>query len=136
MANHQDISANIYQVIKDNTDGRIIKPVSIVDQRGWALVDTGCDVNLFRESFWKKLKGLSSTPSSMRLNGPADACFYTTYHFECKLKVNEESYNVEMHTVLDSVISYDNILGRPLFHTSVELRASPQSVTMLITHGN
>lgn len=84
MANRRDRSANVYQVVNDNTDGRIVKPVSIGDQRGWALVDIRCDVNLCHESFWKKLKVLSSTLNSMCLNGPADACFYTALNADLK----------------------------------------------------
>lgn len=89
-------------------------------------------MNLCRESLRKKLKGLSSTPKSMCLNGPADACFYTAYYFECKLEVDGESYNIEMLTISNSAICYDIILGRPLFQTRAELKVSPQSVT--ITH--
>jgi hypothetical protein len=124
--------ANVYQVHTHNTDSRIVKPVYILGQEALALVDTGCDIHLCRESFLKKLSGIHSIPSRTQLNGPADTCFHTGRRFECKLTVDGKSYHVDVHSVPDGTIGYDVILGRPLFQTNAVLRVSPQSVT--ITH--
>lgn len=123
---------NVYQVNALNTDGRIVKPVYILGQEALALVDTGCDMHLCRESFLKRLSGIHSIPSRTQLNGPADACFHTDRRFKCELTVDGESYHVDVHSVPDGSIGYDVILGRPLFQTNAVLRVSPQSVT--ITH--
>jgi len=126
--------ANVYQVNTHNLDGRIVKPVYVLDQEALALVDTGCDVHLCRESFLEKLRSMNSFPSRLRLNGPADSCFYTDRRFNCRLTVDGESYNVDIHSVPDGTIGYDVILGRTLFQTNAVLRVSPESVT--ITHAN
>lgn len=52
---------------------------------------------------------MHSIPSRTQLNGPADR------RFECKLTVDGESYQVDVHSVPDGAIGYDVILGRPLF---------------------
>lgn len=101
-------------------------------QEALALVDTGCDLHLCRESFLKRLSGMNSIPSRTQLNGPADTCFHTDRRFECKLAVDGENYQVVIHSVPDGTIGYDIILGRPLFQTNAVLRVGPQSVT--ITH--
>lgn len=94
------------------------------------MIDTGCDVNLCRESFWSKLGGIESELSRMRLNGPANVCFHTKFRFNFELAVDGGTYDVSIYTVPDDTVGYDIILGRPLFQTSVELRVSPLSVTI------
>lgn len=88
-------------------------------------------MNLCQETFWKKLKDVNSI---IHLNGPASACFRTKYCFECELRVDGESYCVEMYTLPDKVIKHQIILGRLLFQTNAKLRVSPQTVTII--HAN
>jgi len=128
------VLANVYQVNTHNSDGRIVKPVYVLDQEALALVDTGFDVHLCRESFLEKLRDMNSFPSRMQLSGPAGTCFYTDRRFKCRLTVDGESYNVDIHSVPDGTIGYDVILGRSLFQTNAVLKVSLQSVT--ITHAN
>ncbi|KAF0736104.1 CCHC-type zinc finger protein CG3800-like [Aphis craccivora] len=125
-------SPNVYQVNIGNTHGRIVKPVCILGREALALVDTGCDINLCRESFVLKLEDVVSTPSRMQLSGPAGTCFFTKYWFEGKLIVNGENYEIGMYSVPDDAIGYDIILGRTLFQTDAVLKVSPHAVT--ITH--
>jgi hypothetical protein len=90
---------NVYQVNTHNTDDRIIEPVYILGQEALALVDTGFDIHLCRESFLKKLSGMHSIPIRTKLNQSADTCFQTDCRFKCKLTVDGESYHVDVHSV-------------------------------------
>jgi len=93
-----------------------------------ALIDTGHDVNLCRTSFLVALKDVKVIKSTIILSGPADITFETEYRVQVNLDIDDDQYEIELHSVPDSMIMCDVILGRTLFQNCAELHVKSDEV--------
>jgi len=109
-------------------DNKMYKTVHIAGAKTNALIDTGCDVNLCHTSFLIALKNVKAIKSTIILSGPADVTFETEYKAQVNLEVNGDQYGIELHSIPDSMIMCDVIIGKTLFQTCAELHVKPDEI--------
>lgn len=97
-----------------NNGDRIVKSMAISGCGVLALIDTGCIINICRQSFWSKISNMKSTVSQLRHLGPAGANFCTERKVDVELYVDGRTYPITMYIVSDSD-SYDVTIGKSLF---------------------
>lgn len=119
---NNDEKPQVYQVNAINTNERIFKEINVLGIQTLALKDTGCDLNLCRQSL---IKGIDAVNAEVSLSGPAGTMFCTKKKFITELEVDNATYTVEVYSVPDEDIMCDFIIGRSLFQTNAELKISP-----------
>lgn len=96
--------ANIYQINTASVNGRMVKDVSGVQTK--ALIDTGCDLNLYLQSFQSTMRIKDAVNSRISLNRPAGVTFQTKQKFVAELKINDSIYQIKVYSVSDKAILY------------------------------
>jgi len=119
---NNDEKPQVYQVSSVNTDERIFKEINVLGIKTLALIDTGCDLNLCRQTL---VKGIDAINIEVSLSGPAGTKFCTKQKFITELEVDNATYIVEVYSVPDEDLICDFIIGRSLFQTNAELKISP-----------
>jgi hypothetical protein len=116
---------NVYQINTASMNGRMVKYVYVSSVQTKALTDTGCDLNLYCQSFQSNIKIKEAVNSRITLIGPAGAIIQTIQKFVAELKINDSIYQIEVNSVSDEAIACDFIIGRSLFQKNAELRIRP-----------
>jgi len=81
-----------------NIDERIFKEINVLGIKTLALIDTGCDLNLCRQSLVKSIDAINTEVS---LSGQAGTMFFTKQKFITELEVDNATYTVEVYSVPD-----------------------------------
>jgi len=109
---NNDGKPQVYQVNATNTNEQIFKEINVLGIQTLALIDTGWDLNLCRQSL---IEGTDAGNAEISLSGPAGTMFCTKKKFITELEVDNATYTVEVYSVPNKDIMCDFIIDRSLF---------------------
>lgn len=91
------------------------------------LIDTGSQINIIKETTYRKIGSPGLKKPGVTLKGFARGCTNTKGYFDGQIKIDDDEFTTTIHVVTDEVMLNEGILGAELL-TTVETRISTNEI--------